>query len=309
MAQFTIYKSTDAGAPVLTGQTGTLVALLKACLVDGYGAKAATGWTEPFTGVSKGAFKQGAGSGFYLRVQDDGPGAGTFKEARITGYETMTDVDTGTQPFPTAAQGVGGVAMRVVRKSNAASAAARAWIVIADSRTFYVLIATTDIANAYFGFGFGDFYSFTTGDVYNCFLWARAVEDSAVAGSSDFDYLGSNVFFARAYTGLGSSLAGTSGTSSIFSATSPLVGTLTLPNPSDGGLYVASVYMRDSTTNVRGLLRGLWAFGHSYIGITDGDTFSGTGSLAGYTFLLIKTGPSSAAAGWCFETSNTLLTN
>ena len=37
----TIYRSTDASAPVLTGEVGKLVDLLDACLVNGYGAKSA----------------------------------------------------------------------------------------------------------------------------------------------------------------------------------------------------------------------------------------------------------------------------
>lgn len=32
-----VYQSTDSGAPSLTGQTGTLVSLLDACLVNGFG--------------------------------------------------------------------------------------------------------------------------------------------------------------------------------------------------------------------------------------------------------------------------------
>ena len=34
-----VYRWDDASAPVLTGEVGKLAALLKACLVTGYGAK------------------------------------------------------------------------------------------------------------------------------------------------------------------------------------------------------------------------------------------------------------------------------
>ena len=44
----TVYRSTDAGAPLLTNSNGSLIAVLKACLVDGYGSKASAGWTAPF---------------------------------------------------------------------------------------------------------------------------------------------------------------------------------------------------------------------------------------------------------------------
>src|SRR5262245_61500636 len=169
MAQFTIYRSTDGSAPVLTGETGKLVDLLDACLVNGYGSKTAAGWAIAFTGTSKRAYRAASGSRLYYRIQDDGPGAGTFKEARLTGYESMSDIDTGTGPFPTSAQGVGSVAMYPVRKSAAADSTARAWVVIADARTCYVFVFTGDNANNQLAFGFGEFYSLVNSDAYNGF--------------------------------------------------------------------------------------------------------------------------------------------
>jgi hypothetical protein len=76
-----VYKSSDASAPVLTGAVGSLVALLDACLVNGYGALAAAGWTKAFTAANKGAYKQNLtgsnnASGMHLYVDDSGPGAG-----------------------------------------------------------------------------------------------------------------------------------------------------------------------------------------------------------------------------------------
>jgi hypothetical protein len=41
-----MYKSTDTGAPVLTGQVGSLITLLNKCLVDGYTAVAVTSITR-----------------------------------------------------------------------------------------------------------------------------------------------------------------------------------------------------------------------------------------------------------------------
>ena len=35
----TVYRSTDASAPLLTNSNGSLIAVLRACLVDGYGSK------------------------------------------------------------------------------------------------------------------------------------------------------------------------------------------------------------------------------------------------------------------------------
>lgn len=183
----TVYKSTDGSAPVLTGEVDKLCLLLRAILVDGYGAKAAAGWTETYDGANKKVFRQGGGNQLYLRVQDDGPGAGGAKEARITGYETMSDVDTGTGPMPTAAQGVGGIAMVVARKSATADTTARAWICVADNRTLYFFAATGDTANAYIGFAYGEFYSFLAADGYRVHIIGRDTENSGATAAESMD--------------------------------------------------------------------------------------------------------------------------
>lgn len=41
-----VYRSTDFGAPQLSGQVGTLLAILDACLVNGYGANTITSLTQ-----------------------------------------------------------------------------------------------------------------------------------------------------------------------------------------------------------------------------------------------------------------------
>jgi hypothetical protein len=47
----TIYRSSDGGAPVLTGLAYSLLALLDALLVNGYGAKNPLGWTRSFNPI------------------------------------------------------------------------------------------------------------------------------------------------------------------------------------------------------------------------------------------------------------------
>jgi hypothetical protein len=319
---FTIYRSTDGSAPVLSGTTGSLVALLDACLVNGYGAKAAAGWTKAFAGASKAAYRAPTGAQLYYRVQDDGPGAGTFKEARITGYETMSDVDTGTGPFPTAAQGVGGVAMLVCRKSITADATARAWIIIADARTVYIHVLTTDVASTYYGFMFGEYYSLLPGNTFNGMLIGRTAENS---GSSAVERLSElNItaplaviaghYICRAHTGTGGSVAvGKHGDVGKGAAgLTYLLGVIPYTNPEDGGIYISKVWVYDTTTapapNLAGRLRGFWHQLHPIASVADGDTVSGTGDLAGRAFLFVKN--SAIGPGiYCYETSDTLETN
>ena len=145
-----LYRSTDAGAPNLTGQVGSLVALLDAILVNGYGAKPAAGWTKAFSAANKGAYKQDTTAsnnpaGMYLYVDDTGPGAGSAREARATGFETMSAITpTGTGQFPTAALTSVTGGYTCIRKSATADATVRQWTAIANGQTLYLFIESGD---------------------------------------------------------------------------------------------------------------------------------------------------------------------
>lgn len=224
-----VYKSTDGSAPVLTGAAGSLVALLDAILVNGYGAKTAAGWTIGFTAANKRAYLQnltGANNaaGMYLYVDDSAPGAGGAREARACGFETMSAITpTGTGQFPTAAQSTIGVGTLVIRKSTTADATARAWTCIANGQTIHLFIETGDIVGppslAAYPFIFGDFTSYKTGDQYAVLILGRQIENSASAASDHLQHLPypainntwnlANVMFghyiARHWTGVGGS--------------------------------------------------------------------------------------------------------
>jgi hypothetical protein len=317
MSQFTVYKSSDTSAPSLTGQTGALITVLDAVLVNGYGSKSAAGWTKAFSGTSKAAYRQGTANQLYWRVQDDGPGAGTFKEARIVGYEAMTTVDAGTNPFPTAAQFTNGM---FARKSTTADGTARTWVIIADNITCWVFVLTGDASGEYLAFGIGDIYSFQSADAYRTLIIGNNTENSATA--SVFGALSQNVnaatsghYMPRGYSGTGTGVqVGRHGDVAKSGQQALMVGVVPYPNPEDGGFYLSPVWVHDPTTsaanNIRGYHRGIWQGLHTVGSVTDGDTFSGTGALAGKTFLVIKNVRSASSLGYVVvETSNTLLTN
>lgn len=317
MAQFIIYRSTDASAPVLTGAVGSLVALLDACLVNGYGAKAAAGWTKPFTGTNKAAFRQGAGSNqFYYRVQDDAGGTGGAKEALIRGAESMSDVDTPTNPFPTAAQIVLTSNSLVARKSVTADATARPWIVAADSRTCYVFMLSGDVSNAYQAFMLGEFYSTLAGDGYRAMIVGRTTENAGSAGSEAMQNQNAIMavtaghFAARSYTGVAGAITlNKHGDPGKGGSSTTLLGSIPYPNPEDNSLYLAPISISEvATVTLRGRMRGWWQWLHVNTAVSDGDTFNGTGDLAGKTFMIIK-GAVSPTINYIIETSNTLETN
>ena len=94
----------DFGAPNLSGSK-TLSAILDAVLVNGYGDKAGLGWTKPF-GTASGVhvYQMPVGTpGYFLRVDDNGYAVDGFRYAKVTSYESMSDINTGTgkAPLPT----------------------------------------------------------------------------------------------------------------------------------------------------------------------------------------------------------------
>lgn len=313
----TIYKSTDGSAPTLSGTAGDLVALLDACLVNGYGSKPAAGWTKPFTGTNAAAFLQGAGCGFYLDVNDNGPGAGGAREARLRGYETMSAVATGTGLFPTAAQLAAGL---FCRKSATADGTTRSWVIAADDRTLYLFIDSGD-SLGYTGFFFGDFYSVLAGDTHKCLIVGRTTENTSSNTAENASRLSTAVgavtaghYIARTYTGLGTAI--TASKTSDNAATGGVAffggGAIDFPNPPDGSFIAAPVYIHNplggAANEWRGQLRGLLNGINAQLptDLTDGDTVD---SVTGRSYMILGRTPQSAASYYVIETSDTWDTN
>jgi hypothetical protein len=299
----TIYRSTDAGAPVLTGQAGSLTALLDACLVNGYGAKGAAGWTIAFTATNIRAYRMATGgaTGFYLRV-DDSLAVNTIslgREALARGYEVMTAISTGTGLFPTATQVVNGIA---IRKSATNDATARPWILIADNKTFYLFTLSGDFSG-YSGFAFGDFYSLRTADAYRAMIIGRETNNTLVASDATDrlqSFVALGVTAAGHYTPrqwnaelISSVLVGKHGAGQHSAAV--LAGVAEYPNPYDGSLLLAQIWLHEnlgSNATIKGRLRGFWHFCHPVAAqVNDGDTFAGSGALAGRAFVIIRPTP------------------
>lgn len=281
MAAPTIYRSSDTSAPSLSGTAGSLISVLDACLVNGYGSKTAAGWTKPYSGTNKAVYRQAAGNQFYLDVDDSAAGTGGAKEAGIRAYEAMTAVGTGTNPFPTVAQ----QATPNGRKSATADSTTRGWIVFADDRTFYMFVLTGDSAGSYFSFGFGDIYSLVSGDGYRTALLYRASANStsAVSGinsgpQTGFNITSSLIHLARTWSGTGTSVE----SSKVALGSANTNFNMATPNLSDSLIYMSRI-LAGGSTHLRGWLRGLYQPLNNG-NMADGDTFSGTGDFAGRSF-------------------------
>ena len=316
--QFTKYTGT------VTGQAGSLITALNSALVTGQG------WTTGTNG-NRSWYRAPGGNQLYLAVDDSG--VVTAKEARITGFEGLPVITsspiTGTNPFPTAAQNAAGnsVACVIARKSYTADATARAYQIFADTRTVYVFINSADPAGAtgtYTSFAFGEIYSLLSGDQWNTIIIGRSTENTATVTVDNLDQCVQSIFYdaglvghymARTYTGTPSSnpslacqKSGDTAKTRQNGATYATGATgVAFPNPTDGGLYTAPLWVTDTGYSVRGRMRGLWHLCHQAASFGDGDTYTGTGTLGGKTFQLIKL--SGNGGVFCIETSATLETN
>lgn len=316
---FTIYQSTDAGAPVLSATAGALITVMDAVLVNGYGTKAAAGWTKAFTGTNKAAYRMGGGSRNYLRVLDTGPL--TVNEARCTGYTSMSDVDTGGGAFGTFVSS----SYYIIKKSDAGNNAAQAWIIVADERTFLLFRITAVSGAAYAPFFFGDFYSVAgSSDVWNTLVIGSADEqtsDSSQAGGYFFGKCSTavNVVVPRhgvaaTYTGVG----GTIGIGKVGDArkaggdyfTNAAAGAVPAPNPIDNAYYLSPLWLSESNGAIRGRMRGIWQLCGPYSAFSNGAVITGTNELQGKTFLVIQIYQLFSAGApnglVLIETSNTL---
>lgn len=261
---------------------------------------APAGWEKLFTGTNKAVYRSTdpQASGFCLRVDDTGTTA-----ARVRGFETMSDVDTGTGPFPTDAQINGG---GYWIKSSAANAVVAPYVLIADSRAVLVAIAAgVPSSGQYLASpmrGFGDMLPLAPGgDVWSCALScsqggsAGGAQDSS-GGAFDAPESGASaIYVSRDISGIGGARA---------SGARPFVGSgvsgqdATLgvfPSVVDGQLKYSQrfLYQNSGAGNAppRARIPGLLHVPQSgVLGLVNRlDTLDGSGELQGRTLLALAT--------------------
>ncbi|AVS75638.1 hypothetical protein [Paracidovorax cattleyae] len=368
------YDSSMAGAPVLSGTAGTLRSVIKACLVDGFGAGAvsslavsggvatatfgaahpykigtvvqiagatpsglngqqrvlsvasgsitfaaagvadgaasgtithkvaAAGWLELFAGQLSNVIaltpSVAEATGCVLRVDDTGT-----VSARVVGYESMSDINTGVGPFPTPAQIGGGMYWP---KSDAGDSSARAWRVIADARAFHLWVAPRYGTHGFLA-SYGDLQSYRSGDAWCSLLvggdgnvHASGSEQPGCLGYGSAANPGANAFLARSDTGLGGAqLARKVAPYNLgggYSATSGYSGNgWPYPNGADNSLRLSVVEVAQGMGGLRGRIAGLY---HSAQVMGDafgsGDRVDGQGEFAGRTFVALRAGPPGA---------------
>ena len=291
----TVNTITFATAAPNGSATGTMSARL-----------APAGWEKAFSGTNLAAYRSlnMASTRCLLRMDDS-----AAQNARVVGYESMTDVNTGTGLFPNSAQVSGGLWWP---KANNTTTTARAWTVVADDRTFWLHVHTAVSAQGVDGvvYGFGDIASFKSGDAFGCVLFGHASDISTSTGTPS-----SNVFFAqqdntsvtgyvpRAFTGIGGSM-GVFKRAESFARQSLLSGHNTFefpyPNGPDNGLLLSRMCVCESPGNHwRGVLPDLHFVPQALSTTTFAwrDKVDGYGALLGRRMLAVKiTSPANTAA-------------
>jgi hypothetical protein len=213
---------------------------------------APAGWARPFASGNVAVYTSTdpQSHGMLLRVDDSGA-----TSARVRGFETLLDVDTGTGPFPTDAMLSGG---GYWNKSAKADATAVPWVVASDGRMMLLwmaaVVASTPTSNGGTVYAFGDPISYKPGgDAYSTVLAADLVANMNAGGIEWNVGITNKISVPRAYSGLGSAVAHMTypyigGTSSgNLSGNDNTLGTF--PNTITGELYFSRRYIVAASSN------------------------------------------------------------
>lgn len=290
-------------APGISDQTatGTITAKL-----------APAGWEKVYSGTNLAAYRSAdlLSTRNLLRVDDTGT-----TNARVVGYETMTDVNTGTGRFPTSTQMSGGLYWP---KANDTSSTARGWTVIADGNSFHLHTnthtTTANAGNAGSIMSFGDMAAFKSGDLYSCLIQGASsdIASNNAARNESLNYMYNNgqtavsAYLPRSYTGLGGAIQ-CGRRPENYGVLDGVCGSLAhvqWPNGADNALVLSraavSEYPTTSQHTLRGTLRGLLApMQNCAASFGWRDKLDGQGAHAGRKLLAIKGhgGPAENAAG------------
>jgi len=242
--------------------------------------RAPAGFSKAFTGTNKAVYQSDdiQGCRLFCRIDDSIGG-----NARIRGYETMSDVDTGTGLFPTDAQMSGG---GYVYKANAAS---RTWMLFSDGQMVYFFCDATG-TNWVGGFTFGDIVSGLSPDAYAVAMIASITS----TGNHNLALINSTTgsWLARRYTQSGTSYA--AARYSHLKNTSLGIGGESYPGVVNNALRLWPVESWESTTNFRGMIPGLYNPVHNNT-IPQATIINNIPALPGRTLIIQNTASAQAA--------------
>lgn len=285
-----VYRWDDADAPSLSAASSSLITLLTTVLNGtgtAYGSKTAAGWTATSISSTQSLFTN-AWSGHSVLVTH----AASTNIARAVGCEGTNYI---TGPFfPTEAQVSGGLYWAV---SSTTDSTARPWMIFADEKRFCLWIGYSQTTasglattTGQFMYSAGDIESANPGSDPYPFMVTGGASTGLSAHyfasiSSTYSSAVVGHYIARANTGAGTALAVTK--LGDYSLSQGAMGASGVPYPSfGGGMILAPIRIAETSNVLRGVMPKVWQPCHPLPG-NPGDTFSGTGVLAGKTFILL----------------------
>lgn len=216
---------------------------------------AGAGWEKVFSGPNKAVYRSTdvTGSRFYLRVDNSN---GLY--ARVRGYETMSDIDTGTGLFPLDAQFSGGGYWHTASISNAT---AIPYLLAADAKLLLqaMCLGVAENANyittAVYGFGEGVALN-PAGDAFATVLsctgsGGNPMSYGALSGANYDSSTKGAALFARGWQGLGGAVYARpvpeGGSTAVLSGADSTLGVA--PGPVDGAIRMARMLLKDQARN------------------------------------------------------------
>jgi hypothetical protein len=258
-------------------------------------------WLNPFTGTDLRVYRSAdpLSTRHFMRVDDT-----TSLFASVRGFEGMTDVNTGTGPFPNVTQR-GGQGAGINKAVNTAVTFPVKWTVVGNGRCFLVnIVGTSNSTSAQFAGRscfYGDFPAFRpAGDPFAFGVSAGSALSNAVDSSGNVDGGAvTSIFTPRDFHGLGGSDEFSSFTesgSTIISGTDTTGGIF--PSTIDGSMRLSRrLFKKAVSAPARGAVPGLFHIAQSQVGTVydQGVYLGGTGPLTGRRLITFGAGYVSTA--------------
>jgi hypothetical protein len=267
---------TDTGYTGLNGdfRVGTVINTLSVS-IDATGFSDATlastvtallpplGWTKVYSATNKAVYQSSdATSSKMLFALDDT----VVQYSNWRGYESMTDVSTGTGQFPTTTQQSVWVWYKVYDATN------QGWSLFGDSKTFYFLHYPSNNYRTYpMIHGMGDFIPIVSSDAYRAFLGGTYYKDGNNNAYAQYTSIGcadpsyAFLYTPRSYNTLPNAPVYLRSRWNMYNynlsdgggCISGAPGSMPWPNPIDGGLVLSDTYLVEGY-NLRGRMPGVY---------------------------------------------------
>lgn len=317
MATGAIYLNNgSSGAPTLTGQNGSLCAVLDWALVQ-------KGWAIEYSATNARVYRPGSGNRHRLFVAHDSSISGDARLATVRGCENASAATIAglVDPFPTAAQLTN--ANSTFWVSNISSTAARGYIIVVSATSVLIAVRAGDSSTVNWDvFFFGDTYGAEAGDTYSSAIWVGATNSTSASSGRAMSFCAasgiaaSKIYWCRSIDGSVKSTTGCITTACAASSTSSLMS-------ATNGQPMRAVYggrvVREKTavsctgssgTTVgglsyykRGWIPNLWMAIHNNIGsLTSDDEFTDTAYASGSAFRVI---PATSSIACILELTDT----